>query len=69
MRRGRVVDGGGIDPDRDIPGYLDLDSRGEIRLRDLITKNVTLDNINEGIDTLKSGMVGRCTVRMHDDVE
>jgi S-(hydroxymethyl)glutathione dehydrogenase/alcohol dehydrogenase len=59
--------GGGIVPDRDIPGYMDLDQNGQLRLRDLITKSVTLDQINDGIDALTSGLVGRCTVRMGND--
>ena len=59
--------GGGIVPDRDIPGYMDLDQNGQLHLRDLITKSVTLDQINDGIDALTSGLVGRCTVRMEND--
>ncbi len=58
--------GGGIVPDRDIPGYLDLDHNGQLKLRELITRTVSLDRINDGIGTLMAGMVGRCIVRMID---
>ena len=56
--------GGGVVPERDIPGYLDLYHRGHLKLKELISDVVSLDRINDGIDSLLSGKPGRCIVRM-----
>jgi len=59
--------GGGSFPDRDIPAYLDLYSKGHLKLKELISCFVTLDKINDGIERVLSGKIGRCVVRMVDN--
>ena len=56
--------GGGSYPDRDIPAYLGLHRQGRLKLRELISQEVTLDAINEGIHAMRSGRSGRCVIRM-----
>ncbi|NQT72537.1 MAG: zinc-binding dehydrogenase [Chloroflexi bacterium] len=59
--------GGGSFPDRDVPRYLELYVRGYLKLKELISKRVSLDQINTGIDSLRSGIGGRCIVKMIDN--
>ncbi len=54
--------GGGCVPDRDIPAYLDLMRSGRLRVSELISKTVRLDEINDGIAAVRSGIPGRCVV-------
>jgi len=56
--------GGGIVPDRDIGRYLRLYEQGKLKLDELISHTVSLDEINEGIELTKSGTIGRCLIRM-----
>lgn len=57
--------GGGITPECDIPGYWQLYRRGRIKLDELITAEVTLDDINDGIRQFMDGTLpGRAVVRM-----
>ncbi|MBN1844878.1 MAG: zinc-binding dehydrogenase [Sedimentisphaerales bacterium] len=56
--------GGGVVPDRDICRYLRLHEQGRLQLEELISHTVSLDDINEGIERVRSGTIGRCLVRM-----
>jgi len=56
--------GGGCFPDRDIPKYLQLYDDKVLKFNELISSRVSLDNINEGIEIMKSGKIGRCIVNM-----
>lgn len=57
--------GGEAVPQTDIPRYHDLYRAGRIRLRELITDQFQLDDINEAIEGMRTGKVaGRCLVRM-----
>lgn len=56
--------GGGCFPDRDIPAYLNLYAQGQLKLKELISHQVPLKDINEGIKALFAKQVGRCIVRM-----
>ena len=58
--------GGGSLPDRDVPEYLKLHQKGSLKLKELISHTLTLDNINEGIEKVISGCPGRCIVKMVD---
>lgn len=59
--------GGAIRPERDIPTYWDLHRRGTVKLRELIVREVPLDQINDGIHMLRSGSVaGRVVVDLTD---
>jgi S-(hydroxymethyl)glutathione dehydrogenase/alcohol dehydrogenase len=58
-------EGGGSRPDFDIPKLVRLHEAGELRLKGLISRRVTLDRINDAISDLRSGSVpGRCIVWM-----
>jgi S-(hydroxymethyl)glutathione dehydrogenase/alcohol dehydrogenase len=56
--------GGGTVPDRDIPRYLRLYEQGKLKLDELISHTVCLDDINKGVELTKSGTIGRCLIRM-----
>ncbi len=56
--------GGGTVPDRDIGRYLSLYEQGKLKLDELISHTVCLDDINEGVELTMSGTIGRCLVRM-----
>lgn len=56
--------GGGSIPDRDIMKYLILYNKSLLRLDELVTKEVALGGINEGLDLVMSGEAGRCVINM-----
>lgn len=59
----RGSQGGGAEPDEDIPRYMELHERGRVRLRELVTREVALDGINEAIAGMRDGSIaGRCLV-------
>jgi len=59
--------GGGSLPDRDIPAYLELDKKGHLKLRDLISNVVSLNEINDAISFVRTGKGGRCIIAMSDE--
>lgn len=56
--------GGGTYPDRDIPAYLGLYAHGRLKLKELIFGEFSLEDVNQGIEALRSGQPGRCVIRM-----
>jgi S-(hydroxymethyl)glutathione dehydrogenase / alcohol dehydrogenase len=54
--------GGESDPDRDYPRYVRLFLQGKLKLTEMITHTYTLDQINEGIETLRAGKGGRIVI-------
>ena len=57
--------GGESIPNEDIPRYQNLFSVGRIKLRELLTEYLPLDDINIAIDNMRSGKTsGRCLIRM-----
>lgn len=56
--------GGETNPDRDIPLYVDLYLKGRLNLENLITHIYSFDNINNAIEDLKLGKVGRAMIDM-----
>ncbi|KAI9012183.1 alcohol dehydrogenase class III [Hyaloraphidium curvatum] len=48
----------------DMPRILNLYKQGRVKLDELISKTVTLDEINEGFDLLKAGGVARAVIKM-----
>ena len=56
--------GGETQPDRDIPLYVDLYLSGKLKLDRLITHTYSLDDINQALDDLEHGKVGRALVDM-----
>lgn len=58
--------GGEALPHEDIPRYHALYRADRIKLRELLTERLPLDNINAAIDNMRSGKTsGRCLIRMH----
>ena len=51
-------------PDRDIPRFTNLYQKGQLNIDPLISKTLTLDEINEGFDELANGDAGRIIIKM-----
>jgi S-(hydroxymethyl)glutathione dehydrogenase/alcohol dehydrogenase len=67
MHQGKRIvasDGGATDPAMDIPRYSKLYLAGKLPLENLITHRWMLDQINTGLDIVRSGVVGRGLIRM-----
>ena len=56
--------GGSAKPDIDIPRYIKLLSAKKVNLKEFITHEYSLDNINDAISTLRKGQAGRIIVKM-----
>ena len=56
--------GGETRPDRDIPVYLDLYQSGKLKLDSLITQVYGLQDINQALDDMLKGKVGRGLIEM-----
>jgi S-(hydroxymethyl)glutathione dehydrogenase/alcohol dehydrogenase len=59
-----VSEGGGFEPDRDMPRLQELYRRNPAAMRRIITHSYKLDQINDAISTLKSGHCGRILITM-----
>jgi S-(hydroxymethyl)glutathione dehydrogenase/alcohol dehydrogenase len=56
--------GGESNPDEDIPKYVDWYLSGKMNLRQLITHEYKLENINKAFDDFAVGKVGRALVKL-----
>ena len=56
--------GGETDPDNDIPRYVAAFRAGRLPLERLITDEYPLDDINQALDDLEAGRVGRGVIRL-----
>jgi len=57
--------GGEAIPNLDIPRYQGMFTAGRIKLKELITERLALEDINQAIDNMRSGkMSGRCMIKM-----
>ena len=56
--------GGSAEPHIEIPRLINLWRAGKLRLDGLITREFSLNEINEAIETVRSGDVGRVVIRM-----
>jgi len=57
--------GGESIPNEDIPRYQNLFSNGRIKLRELLTEQLALEDINFAIDNMRNGNTsGRCLIRL-----
>ncbi len=54
--------GGDARPDAEIPRYINLHRIGRLKLAEQITHRFPLDRINEAIETVRGGKVGRCVL-------
>jgi len=57
-------EGGQTDPAVDIPRYVRLVDSGKLRVKELITDRMPLERVNDAIELMKSGRVGRCMLEM-----
>lgn len=57
-------EGGHTNPTADIPRYLKLYASGKLKLDGLITHRYPLAQINEALDKIRGGEVGRCVISM-----
>lgn len=64
IRGKRIVGtwGGETNPDRDIPMYARMYEAGKLPLGELITHTYCLEDINQALDDLESGKVGRALI-------
>jgi S-(hydroxymethyl)glutathione dehydrogenase/alcohol dehydrogenase len=58
--------GGETQPDRDIPIYVDLYLSGALKLDAISTASYRLEQINEALDDLEQGRVGRALIDMSE---
>ncbi|MFA4987524.1 MAG: zinc-binding dehydrogenase [Candidatus Brocadiia bacterium] len=56
--------GGDAQPDRDIPRLIRLQQAGKYSLEQMITKEYSLERINEAIADMRAGQLIRCVVKM-----
>ena len=56
--------GGETQPDKDIPMYLDLYRTGKLELSSLITQTYKLEEINQALEELEKGKLGRGLIEM-----
>lgn len=67
LHHGKILigcEGGDTNPSVDIPSYLNLFQRGKLQLDKVITHRYPLDRINDALDLIRSGQVGRCMLTM-----
>ena len=55
--------GGSSNPDNDIPRYIRLINNNKMSLKDLITHEFNLEEINKAIDLFRSGKAGRIIIK------
>jgi len=48
---------------KDVPKLLDLYKKGELKLDELISRTITLDQVNEAFDAMKTGEVARSVIQ------
>ncbi len=61
----RATQAGGFRPDRDIPRYLAMHSRGDLNIDGLISHRFPLKDINKAIEALKAGEASRILIEMN----
>jgi S-(hydroxymethyl)glutathione dehydrogenase / alcohol dehydrogenase len=57
-------EGGHTNPTIDIPRYLSLHRNGKLKLDGLVTHRFAFEKINDALDAVRSGEVGRCIVSL-----
>lgn len=65
----RVPSDGSARPQTDMLKILDLYAQGRLKLDELVSSTISLDQINEGLDLLRSGTVARTLVLMRGEEE
>ena len=60
---------GSARPQTDMLKILDLYAQGRLKLDELVSSTISLDQINDGLDLLRSGTVARTLVLMRQEEE
>lgn len=60
----KATQGGGFQPDRDIPRYISAWRAGALNADGIVTHRLPLDRVNEGISLVKAGEAGRVMIHM-----
>jgi S-(hydroxymethyl)glutathione dehydrogenase/alcohol dehydrogenase len=47
---------------KDVPKLIDLYKKGDLKLDELISRTITLDQVNEAFDAMKTGEVARTVI-------
>ena len=63
-----ATQGGKTKPELDIPRYVRLYESGLLKIDNLITNYFSLEEVNKGVDLLRSGKAGRIMIKMSDDI-
>ena len=58
----KATQGGEFSPSKDIPRYVKLHKAGILKIDDIITHHMKLDQINEAINLVRSGRAGRIMI-------
>lgn len=67
MGSGKIIkatQGGKTSPNEDIARYVKLNKAGLLNIRNIITHEYSLDDINTAVEVLRSGKAGRIMIRM-----
>jgi NDMA-dependent alcohol dehydrogenase len=54
---------GSSDVQRDVPKLIDLYQKGQLKLDELVSRTITLDQVNEAFDAMKTGEVARSVIK------
>lgn len=60
----KATQGGRFSPAADIPRYVRLHKAGILKLENIITHRIKLDDINDAIDLVRKGLAGRVLIEM-----
>lgn len=60
----KATQGGGFNPDKDIPRYVRAWQSGHLKIDGIITHRFPFAQINEALDTVRSGQAGRVMLEM-----
>ncbi len=67
LHHGKVLmgcEGGDTNPTVDIPRYLNLYQKDKLKLDRIITHRYPLEEVNDALDQIRTGQVGRCMLTM-----
>jgi Zn-dependent alcohol dehydrogenase len=53
---------GSSDVQRDVPKLIDLYKKGELKLDELISRTISIEDVNEAFDAMKTGEVARSVI-------
>jgi S-(hydroxymethyl)glutathione dehydrogenase/alcohol dehydrogenase len=54
---------GSSDVQRDVPKLIELYRQGQLKLDELVSRTITLEQVNEAFDAMKTGEVARSVIQ------